>query len=287
MVFESFISPTFAEKKPYIIFFIGLIYTTIAIFLANYIFPQNTSIVVVFIISFFFIPLFYRTMIYEEKEDLTQKTEKSILKQHSKALMFFMFLFLGVTIAYMIWFLILSSSNSALFNSVFSMQESTIHEINGKVTESQIVQSFSHFGTIFNNNVRVLMFCILFSFIFGAGSIFILSWNASVIGFALGKYALDIVHTATNVTSLIYLKGASMAFLRYLIHGIPEILAYFTAGLAGGIISVAIIKHDLGSEKNEKIMVDAAMLFLISFVILFISAALEVWVTPIFIGGYI
>ena len=63
---------------------------------------------------------------------------------------------------------------------------------------------------------------------------------------------------------------------------ILEILAYFVAGLAGGIISSAVIRHDFGTKKYEKIILDSAVLLLISVVMIVVAAFLEVYVTPMF-----
>jgi uncharacterized membrane protein SpoIIM required for sporulation len=63
---------------------------------------------------------------------------------------------------------------------------------------------------------------------------------------------------------------------------VPEIAAYFVAGLAGGIISIAIIRHDFGTKKFEHILLDSADLFLLSIGLLLVAGILEVWVTPVF-----
>jgi uncharacterized membrane protein SpoIIM required for sporulation len=42
---------------------------------------------------------------------------------------------------------------------------------------------------IFINNVYVLIFSLVFSLVFGAGAIFILAWNASVIATAIGIFS--------------------------------------------------------------------------------------------------
>ena len=68
--------------------------------------------------------------------------------------------------------------------------------------------------------------------------------------------------------------------LRYLVHGIPEILAYFVAALAGGIISVAIIRKDYKTKSFQRILLDVSDPVLLSVLILFIAALLEVFVTP-------
>jgi uncharacterized membrane protein SpoIIM required for sporulation len=77
-----------------------------------------------------------------------------------------------------------------------------------------------------------------------------------------------------------YFYVSSLSILRYAIHGLPEILAYIVAGLAGGILSMAIVKHDFGTGKFEKVLLDVSDLVLLSVLILFIAAVIEVFVTP-------
>jgi len=62
---------------------------------------------------------------------------------------------------------------------------------------------------------------------------------------------------ATSIIGHSFLGAFGISFLRYAIHGIPEILAYFTAGLAGGIISVAVIRHDFLTKKFKNIVIDS------------------------------
>jgi uncharacterized membrane protein SpoIIM required for sporulation len=125
----------------------------------------------------------------------------------------------------------------------------------------------------------------LFAFIFGSGAIFILIWNASVIGTAIGNFMRTEIASIANLFGFDkiahYFQIISLGLLRYSIHGIPEILAYFIGGLAGGIISIAIIRHDFGTKKFETILLDSADLILLSVGVLFIASILEVFVTPI------
>ena len=78
-----------------------------------------------------------------------------------------------------------------------------------------------------------------------------------------------------------YFSIGAYGLLRYAIHGIPEILAYFMAGLAGGIISIAAIRHDFGTKKFEHVLLDSADLLLLALVVTFLAGVLEVWVTPL------
>ena len=127
----------------------------------------------------------------------------------------------------------------------------------------------AHFSAIFSNNIYVLIFTILFSLVFGAGAIFILVWNASVIGAAIGIFTKG---------SLANLPGG---LLRYMVHGIPEISAYFVGALAGGIISVAVIRKDLQGSGTWKILQDSLLLVIIAIMILVVAGLMEVYLTPL------
>ena len=67
-----------------------------------------------------------------------------------------------------------------------------------------------------------------------------------------------------------------------MVHGVPEIAAYFIGALGGGIISVAVIRKDLRGEGMWKILQDSLILIIIAIVILFISAIMEVYLIPQF-----
>jgi uncharacterized membrane protein SpoIIM required for sporulation len=284
MVFESLINPRIAEEKPWVTFFLGLLYPSFAIFLGLYIFSESPSLSIVFLTTFFFIPLFYRTMLFEEKKDKMDEfaTEKSLLREHSKVIYFCIYLFLGLMLSFTFWYILFSSTTflGTSSENVFELQLGTIQQINGKATEANLHASLYLFSQIFQNNIKVMIFCILFSFIFGSGAIFILTWNASVIGVALGRYIITTAAGIGGGAGTAYLMASGCGITRYMIHGIPEIAGYFIAGLAGGIISAALIKHDFGTDKFEKIMLDASFLLIISVVILLFGALVESFITP-------
>ena len=58
-------------------------------------------------------------------------------------------------------------------------------------------------------------------------------------------------------------------------------LAYFYGGLAGGIISVAVIKKHYKDEKFSHILFDVSELLIISLAFLLVAAFIEVYVTPL------
>ena len=288
MVLEDLIKPKNAEKKPAEMFFIGFLYASVATFLSLWIFKDQTSLVMVFLTVMAALPLVYDTIKYEEKKDLLIKKEFPLLKEHSKALSFFVFLFLGTVVSFALWYILLPET---MLDSVFNTQISTIKNINAnilgrKLITTSFISGSSLFGKILANNLKVLLFSIFFSFFFGAGALFILIWNASVISTAIGNFFRTNISEYANSLGLIKIAGYfhvfSLGLLRYFIHGIPEILAYFIGGLAGGIISIAITKHEIGTQEFKKVLLDSVDLIIIAVVLLFVASLLEVYVTPLF-----
>jgi uncharacterized membrane protein SpoIIM required for sporulation len=279
MVLEAIINPFKAAQKPWKLLIHGFIYGTLAVFLSLWIFADYASLVMVFLATMVAVPLFYHAIQAEEEKDVLLDNEKAMLKEHSKTLAFFMFMFIGMVVAFTLWYIVLPSGVSS---SLFTVQSQTIAGLNQHVT-GQVARS-GLFSKIFLNNIKVMVFSVLFSFIYGMGALFILTWNASVIGVAAGNFIRTNLATYASSAGLehvaAYLYVVSLSFVRYFIHGIPEILAYFVAALAGGIISVAITKHDFGTKNFEKIVLDASNLLLIGIGLLFISAIIEVYITP-------
>ena len=282
MALESIVNPAKAAQHPSRMLFIGFLYASVALFLATWIFRSHASLIMVFLTVIASIPFMYKTLKMEEKLDIELKTESKILKEHSRVIKALLYLFGGYVLAYSLWFVALPSS---MVQNLFLSQLETINVINNQIS-GKAISSIGILSQIFFNNFKVLLFCLFFSFFYGAGAIFILTWNASVIGAAIGTFVkskLAALALATGSVNMFhYFQFFSLGLLRYAIHGIPEIAAYFVGGLAGGIISVAMINRDLESGKFRIILKDALELSLIAILILIVAAFLEVYVTPIF-----
>jgi len=281
---EMLINPKKAEKRPWEMFFIGAFYATLSLILTNWIFSGDpvlskyTGILVVTFCVMFSIPFMYFALKNEEEKDLQITGFWRLMKEHSKALTYFMFLFFGFIVAFSFWYIVFEDGNQN-----FRAQIETYCMINRPTNFDECVSEYGvktlskttafmsaqeKIVNIFANNIYVLIFTLVFSLIFGAGSIFILAWNASVISAAIG------IFSQSNLINM------PLGIARYMIHGIPEIGSYFAGALAGGIISVAVIKHDIHSEKFWTILQDSLNLIIFAVVLLFIAALIEVFVTP-------
>jgi len=289
MVLESLITPLAAERKPWEMFFLGIFYSTIAMFLGLWIFYEQSSLVMVFLTCLAAVPLIFHAIRREEiNED--NKKEIVLLKEHSRVLSFLVCMFFGFVISFSLWYVFLPSH---MADTMFATQIQTISAINSKISSTgNTVGAFMGLGSvdvtgnmtlgelfwkILENNVKVLMFCVFFSFFYGSGAIFILTWNASVIAAAVGNFVRTNI---VNVTHIGYFSIFSIGIFRYMTHGVFEILAYFMGGLAGGIISVAVIRHELGTKQFKHVLLDSVDLILLAVGVLVLAAIIEVYVTP-------
>jgi len=270
MVLESLINPGHAERKPFPLFLYGILFTIVGIILALWVFKSQASMVMVFLTVIAAVPFMYRINKYEEKKDMKNYQERLLIKEHWKALKAFMFLFFGMIVAFSLWFIFAPSHEQ-----VFSVQLRTIETINAQITG----QSYG-IGTLLQilaNNMKVMLFSLFFAFFYGAGAIFILTWNASVIGAAIGTFVNNKLASASS-----YFTAIPAGVARYMTHGTFEILAYFIAGLAGGIISVAVINHDVDSQKFKHVLIDSLDLILLAIGVLIFAAFVEIYITPMF-----
>lgn len=290
---ETLINPKKAERKPWQMILIGALYAAVSLaivnflFLKNYVFEKHISLLIVCFTVIFSIPFFFYMIKLEEEKDSRELCEKKLIKEHSKAISALIFLFIGYVLAFAILFILLPQNITntdfkaqietyCLINSKFNIEQCVDNVFAGKSINSyaieeipKIKEGMNRVSTILSNNFYVLLFSLLLSFLFGAGAIFILVWNASVIATAIG------IFTKSNIANL------HLGLLRYLIHGVPEIASYFVAALAGGIISTAIIKHEFGKEKFWHIIEDSLDLIILALIILIVAALLEVFVTPV------
>lgn len=278
MVLES-LKPSWMEKKPMDMFWIGFIYSVIGITLAWFIFGDYASISGVFLTTMPLIVVMYRLLKFEEKKDLRIRSETSLIKEHGKALSMFIFMFLGMVISYSLLFTILPQG---ITEKIFSLQIDVIRSVNLKAS-GYFTNHTEVLVAILFNNIKVLFFSIFFSFLYGSGAIFILTLNASVIGVAVGNIIRNSISEYAGSSHIVFLYNYFKSFplsFGYAVHGIPEISAYFVGALAGGIISVAVVNHDFGNEEFRRIVLDSFDLLIISILLLVLAGLLEVYVSP-------
>jgi len=279
MVLDFIINPKKATGKPWEMYFIGVLYSLFAVILSYWIFSTQASLVMVALTAMACAPFIHKAITSEENKDTVMKgfNEFKILKEHYKLINVFIFLFLGFVTVFGILYVILPS---AMVERLFSSQIDAIIHVH-TVATGKFYAHFETMGQIVFNNFKVMAFCLIFSFFYGLGAIFILTWNASVMGVAMGSAIRHGISLGNNAIQVI-----SVNLVGYFVHGIPEIMAYFLVGLSGGILSAALHKEKFMSKKFKRVMVDSGSLFVLAIVLIILAAAIEVFISPKLLFGF-
>jgi uncharacterized membrane protein SpoIIM required for sporulation len=262
MVLETLMSVRDVVKNPWHMLVFGFVITLVCMGISYLVFPQNAGLLMVFLITIISAPFMMNLMKYGEYREEKNVSKINLLERLNPISAFFRqqevffvysAFFGGIVIALAIAYAMLPVDFvERAFNDQIN-QISRINSLMGMVVGSEV------FGQILFNNMIVVLVSFVFALLFGIGAIFILAWNASVLGAAIG------------IISKSYgLPSAMIAFLPY---GIFEIGAYFIAAIAGGIISVLVSKRK--TIGWSKIVEDMLILMVFAFALVFIGAYIE------------
>jgi uncharacterized membrane protein SpoIIM required for sporulation len=264
-------------KKPAQLFATGFFYTSIAIFVSAILFFHAPSMVIV---TFMTLPsVFIFTNILQKKclEEVKIKSLLELLTVNSDIVEMYTFLFLGMVVGIALWFSILPApiSDNLLSEQLFNLYSITqVSSASGAAVTSAQTFGTDVFLLIAANNIKLVMLMAVLSFIFAAGALFILAWNASVVGVAIGLLIRRLAGEGGLAAAVA--AGIPLGFAYYILHLIPEVIAYFTAAIAGAMISSAMIRYTPFGPKSKKLLLVSAILLVISIVLILIAAGIEI-----------
>lgn len=263
---ESLLRPKLAEKKPWDVFLISIFFSIIGVAFSIKLFPSQASVFSVSLITMMFMPFFQRMFVIEEKKDY--RLHKNLLVRHRSLFYLFGIFFIGTVIALSFIYVFFPQARDA-----FSLQESWYKSQGRSITGNAVANE--NFMVFFINNTQVLLITFVLSAIFGAGAVFILVWNASVIAVYIGFVINNFIRNGVSA-QLAYVLGVPLGLGSIALHGIPEIAAYFVAALAGGMLSVGIIREKLKGH-FEKIFVDSLLFLALAEALIILAAVLEAY----------
>ncbi len=259
MVFDLLLSPHKAQREPWDLFLLAFLFVSVGVALRVFLPSLDGGAVVFAMVPA--IPLIWSLLVREEKEDEEfHRKNRGFLDYHASLIEIFGFFFLGAVAAYIAWYVLLPQD---LAKMVFESQIKEIALVQQAVATGNAFKA-GVFEFLFTHNLYVLALMFLFSVLYGTGSIYLLLWNASVIGVYVGSK----VHTEG-------LLGIITAILGILPHGSLEIAAYFVASISGGILSVAISRRGRNHHDFLLVMRDVALLAIIAVVLVAAGALLE------------
>jgi len=192
---ELFMKAKRGERHPWELFFVGGFWASVSLLLVTFFFAndsilrEGSGLLVVIFTVISCLPFMYRIIKLEEGKDIEISDSGRLVREHSKAIHALMWMFLGFVVAFSFWYMVLPEQAGQNFNFQiktfcainsptnydYCLEQHGIPILTGAVAGGKAVFS------IFANNISVLIFTIAFSLVFGAGAIFILVWNASVI----------------------------------------------------------------------------------------------------------
>ncbi len=288
MVLEYIVSPREARNKPWELAVVSFLFVSFGV-LTQMLIPSLQGSVIIFALIPM-IPLFFFVLLNDEAaeehydrmkgevdawkkvlrvledEQLSHLSKFAlahrfgrILRVHKPLIQLFGFVFLGAVIAYTFWFAVLPKDVSY---NLFYQQLQEIRTLKDVVT-GQFIQP-DKFAFLLGHNLQVLGLMFVFSIVYGIGALYLLLWNASIIGVILGE------KLATNG-----IFGLGIGFLGLIPHGIFEIGAYLVAALAGGVLSISIMRSSNKKPFFRYLLEDVALLAALAVLLLFVGAVIE------------
>ncbi len=252
------ITPRKAKRSPWLLAGLAFIFVSTGV-LVNIAVPLIAGAEIVFAMVPA-IPLIWSLIVREEKEEeeRVKLLPQNSLAYHLPIIEVFAFFFLGAMLAYTFWFSALPYNQS---QAIFAAQLQEIKNIG--LTAGKVID-IGFAGSLFQHNLVVLGFMLVFSLIYGIGSIYLLLWNASIIGVFIGS-KLQTGGIGALVTGLVGIFP----------HGVFELGAYFIASIGGGMLSTALMHRHPGKPHFKLILSDIAVLLAVSIAMLAIAAVLE------------
>ncbi len=275
MVLESLIGEKNIRNHPVFIFFLSLLICAGSIFFAEILFPRHASVLSIAFITIGLVPLVYNVLSHEESEEELCKNYScaTFFARHFNLIMLYVWIFIGIIVAFAFYYSFLPTQDRA---SLFEEQINSFCSISGSgacqngvpisisgrasafgmescMSNNSSVESCTLF--IFENNAGVLIFTIILSLLYGVGAIFILVWNASILGIFFGETLLVGDFT----------KFFGMFQSMVIGHGAPELLGYVFGALAGAILSAMFAKKEFFTHSSSIIIKDILFFSFLAF----------------------
>jgi uncharacterized membrane protein SpoIIM required for sporulation len=274
MVLEAILDPDTASGKPWAMFILGIVFVSIAVASAKFLLANSTSLLVVSLVALPSVTLISNIFNRAESASSGPKLMGTFVRYFPVMITLGSY-FLGVMAAFTAYYVILPPADRAVF---FTDQTAELSFISSTASGHAVATPFTGdlglaFEFLFINNLKVLAIILLGSILYGAGSIFVLDWNASVLGTFLGSIAGQLARSEPAKYTL--WSGLGVGLLGLVPHGTFELLAYLAAALAGGILSAALLRNKYNQPGFIVTIYDVAKLTSVALLFLAAGALIE------------
>jgi uncharacterized membrane protein SpoIIM required for sporulation len=261
MVFEEILKAEWMHKNLLGIYLLALLYSAVAVMCAAIVFPNSIDLISVAFIGIIFLPSLEQILSFEARTAFKHRAIKirDVLMQHASIFWIYLAIMLGIFSVFLIISLLLPTTvTSGLFKSQLA--------IYGNAGTGTV-----DFNSIAQNNLRVIFVTFFLSMIYGAGSILMISWNASVWGAIIGFFIKEGIEKGGN--PLYYLTNVLMPMLPHLIF---ESGGYLLGAIGGGLLAISVVNEKIMSKRFKWMLTDSLAIFTLGIVLIIFAAWIEV-----------
>ncbi len=240
---------------------LSILLTALAIVIAQYIFPfkvggRNYGGFIAVMISALALsyPLMHYIRSRDRKEFQRRWRESTLLARHISEINVFLSCFTASVVVF-------SVSTFLLPEGFFAIQNSAIESVRG-FTGSLVSPGF--FLQILKNNLGLFFATFILTFFVAGGMVFVVLWNASVLGVLVGRLAGSLFEIPVRL-------------FPFVAHGLLEVAGYVSAGLSGYLLAYGFEEfiYGEGGEVFKTPVRDALILLGVGLCIIVVAAFVE------------
>jgi len=260
MVLEQFLHKRVIRRHLPFLWILSFFYVLIAYGVQQVFFPDQ-GLATVLLATILLVPSLHHLIIVEET--IERSGSKQFLAKHKTIIRSYIGAFLGILCG----FLVLGFLDPA----TLSYQQ---YQLQLDHLKPELISNFlnnyeptpSVAFALFSHNLQYLLVGLLISIAYGAGSIFLVAYNASF--FAAFVVQLTMQFSAAKEMTLISLG-----------HLLPESAGFILTAIAGATLSRAIIKEKWGSQPFRNVIQNCVLLLALGVFMILIAAFIESYVT--------
>lgn len=260
MVLEQFLHKRTVRSHLSFLFVLSAFYVFIAYCVQQVFFPDQ-GLATVLLATILLVPSLHHLIIVEET--IERSGSKHFLAKHKTVIRSYLGAFLGLLGGFLILGIIDPTSLS------YQQYQLQLDHLKPELV-TQFIQNYVPTPdaalALFTHNLQYLLVGLLISIAYGAGSIFLVAYNASFFAaFVLQLHARFAIAPQLGLVSLSHL--------------LPESAGFILTAIAGATLSRAMIKEKWGSQPFRNVLQNCLLLVFIGIFLILIAAFIETYVT--------
>ncbi len=266
MVLEQFIDRKIVARHAIFVFLLSACYVFVSYFVQKFFFPGN-SLAIVLLLTILLVPSLHHLTVVEEK--LERREVSHFWKRHKTIIKCYLGTFLGVLAG----FTVLGFFDQSTLDYQFSnlLEQDLRPQAIVSFTQNEYSPSVHTALAVFSHNTRYLIVGFLLSIFYGAGAIFLITYNASFFAAFIVKIFSLWANNATHLSAV------------FLSHMLPESIGFILTAMAGASVSRAIVHEKLSGTAFRNVLKNDFFLLVIGLLFVLLAAFIETYFSaPVF-----